>query len=552
MYLLVAAIAFVVLYPVGSVILRSITVDGAAGQSALGLDAWPAALAQPGLLTSIWNTLKVVALTQAIAFPAAIMIAWLLARTDIPASGWLEFGFWILYFLPALGTITGWLLLFDPSYGLVNQMLVKSGLFSTAPFDLYSFGGIVFIHLTTYSIAVKVMLLTPAFRSFDGTLDEASQICGASGKRTLMKVFLPVLGPPIVVAFLMSLIRSLESFEIELVLGLPANFAVYSTKMYQVLRGSPPDYAGASVLATMMLVLMMPLLFLQRWLSLRRNVSTLTGQFRPTVRSLGRWRWPAFWLLLALVSCMSLLPLALQVVGSAMTLFGFFDLAEVWTLAHWQEAFSDAIFAHTLWNTLVLGIGTAALAVAVYSVVAYFTVRTQYRGRAVLDILTWLPLTVPGIILGFGLLAMALQVPLFRPLYGTIGALIFACWLTSMTLGTQVMKSNLLLVGKDVEEAGRVVGGTWPKTFVRVMVPLMLPAMVVVAVMVFSQTIRQVSTIILLSTGATSTLSILQLEFLSTGRLGPAAVVGTIIVLTSLIAAIIVRLVAGRFGVLAR
>jgi iron(III) transport system permease protein len=70
---------------------------------------------EPGLVQSIFNTGKVVVVTTAISFPIAVLISWVLARTDIPGSQWLEFGFWILFFLPALGTTTGWLLLFDPS-----------------------------------------------------------------------------------------------------------------------------------------------------------------------------------------------------------------------------------------------------------------------------------------------------------------------------------------------------------------------------------------------------------------------------------------------------
>lgn len=551
MYLLIAAVGFVVIYPIASIVVKTFLLERGS-ETVLSFQAWPQAFDQPGLVTSIFNTIKVVALTQLISFPLAVVIAWLLARTDIPLSGWIEFGFWVLYFLPALGTTTGWLLLFDPSYGLANKFVVDVGLFDSAPFNMYSFGGVVFAHLTTYSIAVKVMLLTPSFRNMDGTLDEASRTCGAGGIGTLLRVVLPVLTPPLLVAFLMALIRSLESFEIELVLGLPANFAVYSTKMYQILRGSPPDFAGASVLATVMLVLVAPLLVIQRRLSTRRSFASMTGQFKPALRLLGAWRWPVFVLLSAAISCMSLLPLVLQLLGSLMTLFGFFELGEVWTLAHWHEAFGDAIFVNALSNTLVLGLGTAVAAVVAYAVVAYFTVRVAYRGRGVLDVLTWLPLTVPGVVLGFGFLWMTLQVPLFRPLYGTIGVLIFVCWLTSMTLGVQVMKSSMLMIGKDVEEAGRVVGGNWRRTFMKIVVPLMLPTMAVVGVIVFSQTIRNVSTIILLSTGATTTLSVLQLEFLSTGRMGPASVVGTIIVLMSVIAAMAVRVLATRFGIQAR
>jgi iron(III) transport system permease protein len=84
------------------------------------------------------------------------------------------------------------------------------------------------------------------------------------------------------------------------------------------------------------------------------------------------------------------------------------------------------------------------------------------------------------------------------------------------------------------------------------MLPLSAPALAVVAVMVFASTIRAVSTVMLLSSGNNRVLSILQMEFLSNGNLGPAAVVGTVIVLISLAAALVVRLVSVRFGVQTR
>jgi iron(III) transport system permease protein len=136
--------------------------------------------------------------------------------------------------------------------------------------------------------------------------------------------------------------------------------------------------------------------------------------------------------------------------------------------------------------------------------------------------------------------------------YGTVGALIFVTFLAAMPLGVQMMKVHMLQIGMDIEEAGRVVGGSWFRTYCNVIVPILVPALAVVGIIVFASTIRNVSTIMLLSSGDSKVLSVLQVEFLSVGSLGPAAVVGTIIMLISVAAALLVRLISLRFGVHAR
>jgi iron(III) transport system permease protein len=548
--ILVCVFGFMVLYPIGTVIGMSFKPGGL--DSVWSMAAWGRAWSEPGLVTSIINTLKVVAVTQSIALPVAVTIAWFLARTDVPFGRALEFGFWILFFLPALGVTTGWLLFFDSSYGLVNKWLIDLGIVKTAPFDMYSFWGIVFAHLTTYGVAVKVMLLTPAFRNLDGALEEASRVCGASGLRTILRVVVPVLTPAIVVVMLMSIIRGLESFEIELFLGTPINFAVYTTKIYRFMSQDPPRYANAAVLATSILAMMLPLLIAQRWAATRRSYAVLTGRSTQSKTELGRWRWVVFGALLFIVLFMSILPLSLLVMGSFMKLFGFFNLPEVWTVKHWRVAIGDDVFLTSLKNMLTLGAGTAICAVVFYSIVSYCTVRLKNRFNAPLDVVTWLPLTIPGIILSFGYLYMSLRVPVFTPFYGTMAILILVSFLGAMTLGVQIIKVHMLQIGNEVEEAGRVVGGSWTRTYLSIITPLAAPALAIVGVMVFAGTIRQVSSIILLSTGDTRVLALLQIEYLVEGVLGPASVVGTIIVMISLLAAICVRLISQRFGIAAR
>jgi iron(III) transport system permease protein len=547
---LFVVIAGLVIYPIGAV--AFVTFSTPSVSDVFGEIPWHQAFNEPGISESILNTFKVVLATQVIALPIAILIAWILGRTDIPFGRIFEFFFWTEFFMPSLSVLTGWLLLFDPDAGIANAWARALGLTDGSPFNLYSFWGIVFVHVSTYGIAVKVMLLTPAFRNLDGSIEEASRVCGASRLQTLVRVVLPLMAPPIVTVLLMSLIRGLETFEIELILGVPINFSVYSTKIFQLMSQAPSEFRVAGMLGITILAIVLPLIIFQRWMSTRRNYEVVTGKSSRTSVRLGVWRWPVFVAMLLLVVFVSVLPLSLLIMGSFMKLFGFFHLPQVWTFSHWTRVLNDSTFVTSLNNMLELGFGTSFLAIAGYSIVAYCVVRLRVWTAGPLDIVSWLPIGIPGIVLGFGYLSMMLKVPFFAVFYGTVGALIFVTFLAAMPIGVQMMKVHMLQIGKDIEEAGRVMGGSWAKTFYNVILPLLVPTLAVVGVMVFASTIRNVSTIMLLSSGDSKVLSILQVEFLSNGSLGPAAVVGTMIMMISIAAALAVRLISRRFALRTR
>ena len=276
--LILALVAVLVLYPVILVVLSSFQTARPGQPAALTLDAWRVALADPTILAAIWNTITVTVARHGIAFPVAILIAWILARTDIPGAHWLEFLFWIAFFLPALPVTLGWILLLDPEYGLLNQLVTVLPFVEKGPFNIYSFWGIVWAHLGHSTIAVKVMLLTPAFRNLDASLEEASRISGASVLGTLFRVVVPVMTPVLLVVALLSLIHSLQAFEIEAILGPPFQFFIFSTKVYRLINQEPPLFASATALSSMVLGLIVPLIFVQRWMTSRRSYTTVSGQ----------------------------------------------------------------------------------------------------------------------------------------------------------------------------------------------------------------------------------------------------------------------------------
>jgi iron(III) transport system permease protein len=536
-----AIVGFCTVYPIVLVVVQSFLISDPGQPRVWGVDGWAAALSEPTLLSSLRNTVSLTFTRQALSLPIAIGIAWLLARTDVPARPWIEFGFWLAYFLPPLTVTTSWILLADPHFGLLNQVVGPLLGLKQGPFDVYSWWGIVWVEMATTAITIKVILLTPAFRYMNAAFEEASRVVGASTVGTLLRITVPMMTPVILVVTLVGTMASLQSFEIEQVLGAPTRLFVFSTMIYNLVQSNHPTYAPATALAVLVLIGMLPLVVLQQRATRNRQYTTVTGQFKNQIVRIGPWRWVVFGAIAAVLVVVLGVPIIFSVVGTFMTVFGFFNVQQPWTLANWQMALTDRIFLRSLTNTLQLAIGSAVVAVLVYSAVAYTSVRVRYRFRRALDFVSWLPATIPGIILSLALLWLFLQTPFFRPLYGTVGILILAGTLTGMPLGVQIIKSSLLQLGAELEEASRVAGASWARTYRQIVLRLLGPALLTVGLIVFVGAARNIGTIALLATSSNQPLSILQLNYLAQGRGEVAAVIAFIIMLTSIGGALLAR-----------
>jgi iron(III) transport system permease protein len=549
MALLILVVGFLVLTPLGLMILNSFQTARPGQPIVWGLEGWVKAFRTPGIVKAMTNTFTLAITRQVIALGIGSFFAWLIARTDLPMKGLLEFFFWLSFFLPALPETMGWILFLDPKYGLLNQALIGLGLVSQPLFNIYSFWGIVWAHLGG-TVSVKVMLLAPAFRNLDAALEESSRISGASGWHTFFHIIVPVMMPAILVTTILGIIRSLEAFEIELLLGTPIGLQVYSTKIHELVTWEPPQFAPAMALSTVFLGVLLLMVACQRHYTAKRIYTTVTGRgfsTRPT--QLGRWRYSAFALILSFALVITVLPTILLVTGTFMKLFGFFHIAQPWTLENWRGTLNDPVLLRSLWNTVAIGLGSGIIGILFYSLIAYVIVKTRYRGRWLLDFLSWLPWSIPGILLGVALLWTFLQTKIFLPIYGTIYLLMIAMVIKSMPFGTQLIKSVLVQLGSDLEEASKVCGGTWVDTFRRVIFPLTMPALITVGLVGFISAARDISTVVLLGSGKSRTLSLLMLDFAAGAEFEKATVVAVVIVGLVVGAALFARALGGHVGV---
>jgi iron(III) transport system permease protein len=545
MILLIGSMGFYILYPLALILINSFNVATIADPPAYGLGAWREAFSDPGIWKSLWNTVKVAFVRQALTFPVGVLLAWIIARTNIPYSYGIEFLFWLCFMLPSLATTFGWILMLDPDTGLLNMYLKDFFGFS---FNIYSFWGIIWVHFISGFDSI-VILLTPAFRRMDAAFEEASRMSGANTILTMLKVTLPVMTPALVVVFILGTIRMFETFETELLLGIPWGFYVYSTKIVDLARMEPPLVNQAAALGSIILVVMAVIIPLQRMLIHRRQFTTITSQFKPKLINLGKWRYPVFAAMLLVLFLAVGVPILSTIGGSFMVRFGFFNLPKTWTTEYWQMAVNDPRLLQALKNTLIIVGSVALVGPILFSFIAYVLVRTRLKGRAILDAICWLPTAVPGVLAGLGLMWMFLGTPVFRPLYGTLFLLMIASILGGVTLATQILKANFIQLGNELEEASRMSGAGFLRTYFKIVFPLMAQTMVLIGVLKFLFAARSASSIILLATSESRTLALLALDQIAGGYREVASITVLLVIALTTGLALIARAFGLKVGI---
>ncbi|HEV8344215.1 MAG TPA: iron ABC transporter permease [Candidatus Binatia bacterium] len=541
------AVALVTLVPLVLLVLNSFNEAPLGKPFAWGIKGWGQAFHAPQTL----NALKFSFLLSTRTFLgllAAFLISWLLVRVRIPGHSFIEFSLWIAWFLPPLSVTIGWMTLLDPHYGLINQALKTISPFPVG-MNIYSFAGIMWVHLSLLTVPVMTILLTPAFRQMDASFEESARSCGSGPLKTLRRIVLPLLWPSVLVVTIAGLIRSLEAFEIEQLIGIPAGIYVYGTRIYDLVRWDPPLYGQAMALSTIFLGALGLLIVLYQILIRYGEFATIRSagmSFRPSL--IGKWRYLASGFLFAWVAIGIYLPLGMVLLGSFMKFFGMFHIDQPFTLKHWVSVISDPTFENALGNSLLLGFGVATIGVVLYSLLGIFMIRARYFGTSLLHFMVWIPWAIPGILLGLSLLWLFLSVPVVKFFYGTLFVLIFALILKDMPLGAQMIRAAFLQVGGELEQASRVVGAGSFTTFRRITMPLVAPMLVSVFILVFMSSVRDISTPILLAFPSTTPLSVLMLERSVAGEIEKASVIGVILSGLAIVTALIMRRLGFRFG----
>ncbi len=512
-WLFLAVIVAIIFTPIAMVTLSAFNVSGSFGGFTFGLRNWSSAWSDGQIVRALEYTVAFVGLRAVLGFAIAIPLAWLVSRTDMPGSRWIEFGFWIAFFMPSMAYVQGWIFLLEAYRGLLNVWITR--LFGSSPFDIYNFWGIIWVHLMSQNVSALFVLLVLGFRNMDSSLEEAARISGSSRWRVLRDITLPLSRPLIATLIVLAVIRGMQSYEVEAVLGQPAGIQVYSTLLVQMLNSDPPRLGEGAALSMLILAVIIPLIVLQRLYVGGRDYTTISSKMRLAPVQLGAMRWVAFAIVVVILLFQTLVPFLSVLASTFMVRWGYFFIPEPWTLRRWETVFENDQVVAALVNTLKLGIASGVVAAALCFAVAYVLVRTRFAGRSALEFASWLPWSIPGVLLSLGLLSAVLAVPPLRVLHGTIVILVVAIVMFSFPLSVQLLKSGLMQVNRELEEASIVCGAGRLGTQWRVNVPLLTPMLVAIGLMTFVTAVNEISGVVLLASTDTRTLSLLSLDYLT-------------------------------------
>ncbi len=497
-----------------------------------------------------WNSLKYAFGTCAISFLIGTYLAWINERTNTPFKKVFVVMALIPFIIPGILSTIAWILLLSPKIGLIN-LVVKAALgLESSPFNIYSMGGMVWaeaIHL----YPLVFLLMSASFRNMDTSLEEAALTAGSSTFTTFRKVTLPLMRPAMFGVLLVMFIRGIEAFEVPALVGVPAKISVFTTKIFLAIHQFPSDFGLAGAYAvTLLLISATGVLVYQRVTRKEERFATVTGKgYRPRVIDLGPWKYAtcatAFFIFLLAV----IFPVFILLWSSFIPYYGIpsMELVAKLTLANYQYVLTYPLALTAFKNSFYLSVGSATLVMLLTSVIAWITVKSKLPGRVFLDNMTFIPIAMPGIVLGVSLIWVYLTLPI--PIYGTIWVLLLAYITKFMPYGIRASSASMIQINKELEEASLTSGGTWLQTFTKILLPLLMPGFVAGWIYISIIALRELSTSILLYSYNSTVLSIMAFDLWEGGQYTYVCALGVLMVLMLVVMAFIARKLGAKVGI---
>jgi iron(III) transport system permease protein len=526
--LLLALLAFLVVYPVAMLLLGALTntnpvVDGF-GAFNLSLGNFLTVLGNPNVHAALANSLIACAGGTALAVGIGLTFSWIVVRTNTPWKRFLGAASMIPLFVPPLVAAVAWGILGSPKTGLINTLLKWGGI--DWRIDLYSMGGVIMVFGMYYAPYVY-MFTASALRNMDPSLEEAAEISGASAVRTLFTVTFPLIAPAIISGMLLSFVVMLGIYGIPAVLGAPANIHVLTTYIFKLTAWTPPLYSTAAAVAIILMVVTGILVVLQQKVLSARSYTTVAGKaFRPRSLNLGPWRWLTLGLALFYLFVVVMLPtLALLVAGFRKFLFirdaaSLFD-GRQYSWVHFEAIFDNPLTVRSIINTMEVGIITALVGGVLAFAIGYTVNRTQAQGRRTIDLLSTLPVAIPGLVVGVAYLWAWIGLP--GGLYGTIWILALAFVARFMPDTVKALSTSFLQIHKELEEAAWICGKGLLGTLRTVVLPLVRPGVIAAMTLLFTLAIRELGSSLFLYTSDTMVMAVLLLDYYEGGNTGKTA-----------------------------
>lgn len=524
--------ALVVAASVAAVALTPIAVLATIALTGTGQD-WPHLMANV-VPRATWTTLHLLGLVALFSTLIGVTSAWLVVAYDFPLRRFFAWALVLPLAVPpylaayAMGE-------FFHFSGPVQSLVRETFGFQTArdywfP-EIRSTGGAAMV-LSAVLFPYVYLTTRIVFLMQGRNIADVARTLGSGQSRVFARVLLPVARPAIAAGCALVLMETINDIGASEYLGVRTlTFSVYTTWLN---RGS---LEGAAQIAMLMLVLVVVLLWAEQQARRRQRFHNHRGtqlRSRPPRVRLGPGA------ATAAVAAVGLPVL----VGFVIPLFVFSRYA----LRRGEQILAPALHA-TFLNSLVTAAATALLTVAA-AVLLINALRVSRSWQvAVLVRLGSIGYALPGTILGLGLLFALARFDntvdaLMREWFGvstgllvtgSAGAVVLACTIRFLALAEGAVRSGLEKLPPHLDEAARSLGRNALGSGTAVLLPLLKPALFTATVLVFVDTVKELSATILLRPFGFNTLATHVYENASRGAVEDGAMAALLIIATALV-----------------
>ena len=534
-------VGFLVLYPLFWLLLGSISPNPSSPEFTLNafVEIYEDEYMGEVLLNTAVMAIGVTVLSVVIGVP----LAWIVGRTDTPLKDYISMIAIIPFIMPPIVVAVAWAYLGTPKVGFINLFWKWLANTNEPLFDIFTMGGLIFVMALSLAPYVFIFTVT-AFKNMDPTLENAAHISGANQWQTTFRITIPLAAPAILSGALLVFIQSIEIFAIPATIGVSGGIYVFSTQLWQMMVDVPPNFSVAAALSIpILLVCGLALWGQTKALGRSTKYTTIGGKgFRPRPVELGRLKYVAlgFAGLYLLVS--AILPLLTLIYGTFITNRGRPPIPEFLTFENLTEMLTGdggPVIWRSIGNSLFLSFTGATIGIALAAVVAYFVVRSRWKGRAVLDFLALIPVAIPGAVIAIAMMWAYIREPF--NLYHTIWIILIAYVTRFLPFAVKAVTNSITQIHEELERAAAISGANWFTVFWKVLVPLAMPGMVAGWIILFVSMMRELSASIMLFSSNNEVIGTILIQLYDEGLFSHVCILSLIIVVLSLGSVALVR-----------
>jgi iron(III) transport system permease protein len=470
-----------------------------------------------------------------IAILIGLPLAWLLERSEFPGRDFFSAAILVPMIVPPLLLAIGWVLIMSPRIGIVPLALQPLLGAWASWLDIYGMGGMMFVQALAY-VPTTVLMFGPVVRNMDPAYEQAAIVSGASVVQTLLRISLPFLMPSILSVATILIIVGTLAFDVPAVIGMPAKVAVMSEEIYLYMNppnGIPEYGASAALNSSLFVLLSIALVAYLRLTAHAARFATISGKgYRSDRLQLGRWRWWATAFVTGYFLMAVALPFLALVWASLVPYFTGFDsslLARATPVAY-VEMFSSPRLWQAAGNAAVVAVAAAVGVTALALASSWLILRSRVRFAFVLDILSMVPIGVPHLMMGVALIFVFFSVKAI-PLYGTIWLIALGHLIAYLPVASRMMQAGLMQIGRELEEAAMMSGGSVLQGMRRIVMPLLKPTLVAIMIWMIVHSLREFSISVMLQSGKNEVLSTILFSLWDTGKPDRAAAVAVVLML---------------------